>query len=176
MKTLKFRLCAFVLLILVHICAFAQNGVMFLSYGIDGREYPRYFNKEQVFSSFGQPIVNEHILLECGSSLPFYPESDWEKRDDLNIWLLKYKFVVFETNLKQAAVYSLDLRSEKNYIKFDKFLVNKRTTLQRLLKQGGRVVAKNTVFFMDRNSDDGSGFVFTIKKGQVVAVKPLNAC
>ena len=137
MKTLKFRLCAFVLLILVHICAFAQNGVMFLSYGIDGREYPRYFNKELVFSSFGQPIVNEHILLECGSSLPFYPESDWEKRDDLNIWLLKYKFVVFETNLKQAAVYSLDLRSEKNYIKFDSFLVNNRTTLQRLLKQGG---------------------------------------
>ena len=56
MKTLKFRFCAFVLLILVHICAFAQNGVVFLSYGIDGREYPRYFNKEQVFSSFGQPI------------------------------------------------------------------------------------------------------------------------
>ena len=176
MKTLKFRLCAFVLLILVHIWAFAQNGVVFLSYGIDGREYPRYFNKEQVFSSFGQPIRNEHILLECGSSLPFYPESDWEKRDDLNIWLLKYKFVVFEANLKKAAVYSLDLRSEKNYIKFDRFLVNKRITSQRLLEQGGRVVAKNKVFLIDRNSDDGGGFVFTIKKGQVVAVKPLNAC
>ena len=167
------------LLLLMIFCLFYSyawaDGVRFLSYGISGKDYPKYFDKS-ILGSFGIPIKKEHILMECGFSLPWKPDSDWDSSGNLNLWLVSYKSVTFEVNQSKAAVHTLILERTNNNVRFDNLLVTKSTTKQHVLRKGGRLLNKNEVFLQDKDSDDGSGYIITFKKSYARMIKPLNAC
>lgn len=108
------------LLLLMIFCLFYSyawaDGVRFLSYGISGKDYPKYFDKS-ILGSFGIPIKKEHILMECGFSLPWKPDSDWDSSGNLNLWLVSYKSVTFEVNQSKAAVHTLILERTNNNVR-----------------------------------------------------------